>query len=337
MSKFIDEVFIQVKAGHGGPGAISMRKEKFVEFGGPDGGDGGKGGAVILKSDLAVQTLDKYIPLKVYSGHAGNHGEGRNKSGKNGEDLELKVPVGTQVYDAETNELIHDFLSEDDEFTIVRGGRGGKGNAYFKTATFQTPRFAQPGEEGETKNIRLCLKLLADIGIVGLPNAGKSTLLSKITEAHPKVAGYAFTTLTPNLGVVRRDNDTFRYTLADIPGIIEGASKGHGLGLSFLRHIERVKAIIYLFDATSIDIEEDFKMLQNELATYNKALLYKPYLIVLNKIDIWEDQGFTSEVTKKLSHMGKIIAISAEKETNLEELLSSLDEFLVKPPIIPAS
>ncbi len=326
MSKFIDEVRITVKAGHGGPGSVSMRKEKFVEFGGPDGGDGGRGGDLIFRANLSIQTLDKFIPLKVYSAKSGNQGEGRDKSGAKGEDLELGVPVGTQIFDAESDELLYDFLCDDEVYVAVHGGRGGKGNAFFKSSTFQTPRFAQPGEEGEIKEVRLSLKLLADVGIVGLPNAGKSTLLSKITQAHPKIAGYAFTTLVPNLGVVERENETFRYTIADIPGIIEGASKGHGLGLSFLKHIERVKGIIYLIDANSLDIEGDLKILKNELQSYNKSLLDRPSILVLNKIDLWEDEKFTDELIHNLKHLGKIIPISAEKSINLDKLLNTLDE-----------
>lgn len=328
MSKFIDEVVIQLKAGDGGPGAISFRHEKFVEFGGPDGGDGGKGGDLYLVSDLAVQTLDKYIPLKVYKASPGVHGGARNSSGANGEDLFLKVPVGTQVIDEETDEILHDFTRDDDRYCVVKGGRGGKGNAFFKSSTHQTPRFAQPGEEGELRKIRLSLKLLADIGIVGLPNAGKSTLLSKITHAHPKIAGYAFTTLTPNLGVVVREDDS-RYTIADIPGIIEGASKGHGLGLSFLKHIERVKGIIYMFDGSSVDIEAEFKMLQNELKSYNKALIKKPSIIVLNKIDVWNDESFTNELVKRYSKLGEVIPISAQNEINLDTLLKKIDSELI--------
>lgn len=328
MSKFIDEVIIQVKAGDGGAGAISFRHEKFAEFGGPDGGDGGKGGGLFLISDLAVQTLDKYVPLKVYKASSGIHGGGRNSSGANGEDLFLKVPVGTQVLDDETDEILYDFTKEEDSYQVVKGGRGGKGNAFFKSSTHQTPRFAQPGEEGELKKIRLSLKLLADVGIVGLPNAGKSTLLSKITHAHPKIAGYAFTTLIPNLGVVTRLDES-RYTIADIPGIIEGPSKGHGLGLSFLKHIERVKGIIYLFDGVSVDIDEEFKMLQNELKSYNKALIKKPSIIVINKIDVWNDEKFTKELVKRYSKLGQVIPISAQNEINLDKLLAKIDTLLI--------
>lgn len=329
MSKFIDEVIIQVKAGDGGPGAISFRHEKFVEFGGPDGGDGGKGGDLYIVSDSRVQTLDKYIPLRIYKAQNGIHGGARNSFGADGKDEILKVPIGTEIIDLEEDEMIHEFLKDNEKFLILKGGRGGKGNTFFKSSTHQTPRFAQPGEDGEFKKIKLSLKLLADVGIVGLPNAGKSTLLSKITDAHPKIADYAFTTLIPNLGVVKRDEDSFRYTIADIPGLIEGASKGHGLGISFLKHIERVKGILYVFDGGNMDIEEEMKILQTELKSYSKSLLKKPFLIVLNKIDLWEDKDFTKEILKKYKHLGEIIPVSADKEINLDILLEKLDELVL--------
>ncbi|EKO33840.1 MULTISPECIES: GTPase ObgE [Leptospira] len=333
MESFVDEIAIEVFAGHGGAGSVHFRREKYVEFGGPDGGDGGVGGNVIIRPNLSMYTLDKYLSKRKYKAEAGFPGVGENRSGKKGEDLVLFVPLGTQIYDEETGDLLFDFVSDTQEFVVARGGRGGKGNAHFKTSTNQTPRFAQPGEEGEYKFLRLSLKLLADVGIVGLPNAGKSTLISKITDAHPKIAGYAFTTLSPNLGVVKRKGDIFRFTIADIPGIIEGASMGIGLGLSFLRHIERVKGILYLFDASSLDIEEDLKMLRNELFTYNPELLNRPYLIVLNKIDIWDDPEFTKDIISKITHLGKVIAVSADKETNLEELLETMDETFFKDEI----
>jgi len=325
MTSFIDEVPIRVKAGHGGPGAVHFHKEKFVEFGGPDGGDGGMGGDVILIAESRIMTLENYLPDRMYAAEDGQSGSGNDKHGKNGEDLTLKVPVGTQVIDRTTMELLYDFTKDGETYTIAKGGRGGKGNTFFKSSTHQTPRFSQPGEDGGSLDIILQLKLLADIGIVGLPNAGKSTLLAKITHAHPKIAGYAFTTLIPNLGVVHRNNDSFRYTVADIPGIIEGASRGVGLGLSFLKHIERVQGILFLFDGGNLYLEEELEMLRNELGSYNETLLAKPFLLVINKIDIWNDPTFTEEIKQNYSKFGEIILISADKETNLEYLMERID------------
>lgn len=270
-------------------------------------------------------TLENYLPDRMYSAEDGESGSGNDKHGKNGGDLTLKVPIGTQVFDQTTMELIYDFTKEGETYVIAKGGRGGKGNTFFKSSTHQTPRFSQPGEDGDSFDIILQLKLLADIGIVGLPNAGKSTLLAKITHAHPKIAGYAFTTLSPNLGVVHRDNDSFRYTVADIPGIIEGASQGVGLGLSFLKHIERVQGILFLFDGGNLYLEEELEMLRNELGSYNETLLEKPFLLVINKIDIWDDPSFTEEIKENYSKFGEIILISADKETNLDYLLDRTD------------
>ncbi|XDD44831.1 GTPase ObgE [Leptospira sp. WS39.C2] len=327
MSGFIDEVPIQIRAGHGGAGSVHFHKEKFVEFGGPDGGDGGKGGDVIFVAEGRMMTLENYLPDRTYSAQDGEPGLGQNRNGKNGEDLLLKVPVGTQIIDAVTMELLYDFSNDGESFTIAKGGRGGKGNTFFKTSVQQAPRYSQPGEEGGSFSLRLELKLLADIGIVGLPNAGKSTLLAKITHAHPKIAGYAFTTLSPNLGVVHRHEDLFRYTVADIPGIIEGASKGVGLGISFLKHIERVQGILFLFDGGNLQLEEELEMLRSELGNYNDTLLEKKYLLVINKMDIWDnDPGFTEEILKNYSHLGEIICISADKESNLDYLLERIDK-----------
>ncbi len=326
MSKFVDEVPILVVAGHGGAGSVHFRHEKYIEMGGPDGGDGGRGGDVILRAEASIQTLDRFLPEKVYCAKPGLPGSGQNQSGKDGEPLVLKVPLGTQVWDRNTGELIHDF-SEEGDCVIAKGGRGGKGNTFFKSSTLQAPKFAQPGEPGEERSLLLTLKLLADIGIVGLPNAGKSTLLSRITEAHPKIAHYAFTTLTPNLGVVKRYNDSFRYTIADIPGIIEGASKGHGLGLSFLKHIERVQGILFVLDGSLLQPEADMNLLRKEMESYDRRLLEKPYLIVLNKIDLWDSEpNFTEEICEKFSHLGELIPVSADQKIGLEYLLDRMDK-----------
>ncbi len=333
MSGFQDEVFIQSCAGKGGAGSIHFHKEKFVEFGGPDGGDGGDGGDVHFMSDHRILTLENFIPDRTYSAEDGHPGLGQNRQGKKGQDLVLKVPIGTQIYDGETRELLYDFLTEGEDFLLAKGGRGGKGNAFFKTSVNQAPRYSQPGEEGASFSLLLQLKLIADLGIVGLPNAGKSTLLSKLTEAHPKIAGYAFTTLTPNLGIVREDEDTFRYTVADIPGIIEGASRGVGLGISFLKHIERVRGILFLFDGSNLQLEEEFQMLQNELKAYNPVLLEKPFLLVVNKLDLWDDPSFTEDLKKSYSHLGEIICISAEMEDNLVELKKEIRKIFFQEPI----
>lgn len=280
---------------------------------------------MILRAETSIQTLDKYLPDKTYKAKPGESGTGRNKFGKDGDDLILKVPIGTQVFDRDTLELIYDF-EEEEEYVVAYGGRGGKGNTFFKSSTLQAPKFAQPGEEGDSKNLLLSLKLLADIGIVGLPNAGKSTLLSKITEAHPKIANYAFTTLIPNLGVVKRFEDSFRYTIADIPGIIEGASKGQGLGLSFLKHIERVKGVVFLLDASRLEIRDDITLLRREMESYDPRLLDRPFLIVLNKVDLWDgEEEFTSEMLQEFSDLGEIIPISADKGMNLDLLLERID------------
>lgn len=328
MPKFIDQVIIQVQAGHGGSGAVSFYSEKYKEFGGPDGGDGGRGGDVLFSSKIAIETLDKYIPLKVYSAKAGSPGSGRNKMGSKGDDLLLKVPIGTQVFDATSDELLFDFVENDQNFVVAKGGIGGKGNAFFKSSINQTPRYAQEGEEGEERKIKLTLKLLADVGLVGLPNAGKSTLLSKLTHAHPKIASYAFTTLSPNLGVVKRHNSSVQYTVADIPGIIEGASKGVGLGLSFLKHIERVKVIVYLIDINSLDVLEDYKCLVQELDNYHEDLSRKPSVIVLNKVDTILDENYTNDIVALFGKKKAVIPISAEMNINLENVLLELDNLL---------
>lgn len=247
MAKFTDIISIHIKAGNGGPGSVAFRKEKYIPYGGPDGGDGGKGGDVYIEADRRYYNLSHFFSDRIYKAENGGHGSGQNMHGKDGEDLVIKVPPGTVVMNIETNEIMADLIDEGMPFKVASGGSGGRGNAFFKTATHQTPRFAQPGMPGEEFSVNLNLKLIADIGLVGLPNAGKSTLLGAITNANPKIGDYPFTTLTPNLGVVEY-NDSIVYKIADIPGIIEGAHMGHGLGLSFLQHIERVKCILYILD-----------------------------------------------------------------------------------------
>ncbi|MEW6118278.1 MAG: GTPase ObgE [Nitrospirota bacterium] len=286
--KFIDYIKIYVKAGDGGRGCVSFRREKFVPRGGPDGGDGGRGGHVILKAARDMNTLLDLRHKKEYKAGRGEHGKGGNKHGKDGEDLIIPVPVGTQVKNAETGEVIADLDHADAEVIVARGGRGGLGNSHFATATRQAPQFAQPGEPGEEKWLVLELKLLADIGLIGLPNAGKSTLISVISAARPKIADYPFTTLIPHLGVVKME-DFRSFVVADIPGLIEGAHRGAGLGFQFLRHVERTSILLHLVDISDItpsDPVEDFEKINRELVLYNPDLMLKPMAVAGTKLDM---------------------------------------------------
>lgn len=286
--KFVDYVKIHVKAGDGGRGCVSFRREKYVPKGGPDGGDGGKGGDVIIKASGELHTLLDHKYQKTYKAKRGQHGKGSNMKGKDGDDLIIKVPVGTVIKDAETEETLADLDEEGKEFIVAKGGKGGLGNAHFATPTNQSPRFAQPGEHGEEKWIILELKLLADVGLIGLPNAGKSTLISVISSARPKIADYPFTTLTPVLGVVKY-GDYKSFVVADIPGLIENAHKGAGLGHQFLRHVERTSLLLHLVDVSDYlqsDPIQDFEKIQKELILYNPELIKKPLAIVGTKIDL---------------------------------------------------
>jgi GTP-binding protein len=285
---FIDEAKISVKAGNGGNGCVSFRREKYVPKGGPDGGDGGDGGNVIVRASSQMKTLLDLRYRKHYKAGNGAHGKGSNKQGKRGTDVHLIVPVGTIVRDAATGRVIADLARQGEEVLVARGGRGGKGNAAFATSTNQAPRTAESGEIGEERVLELELKLLADIGLVGFPNAGKSTLISKISSARPKIAEYPFTTLAPVLGIVRphgRDSGE-SFVVADIPGLIEGAHRGKGLGHQFLRHIERTKVVAYLIECTSTDPQRDYDTLVNELQLYKPSLANKPRLVLLTKIDL---------------------------------------------------
>ena len=278
--KFLDQVKIYIKAGDGGSGSPSFRREKFIEFGGPDGGDGGKGGSVVLVSERNLNTLIDYRYQQHFKAERGGDGKGKNQTGKGGDNLYLKVPIGTQVFEEDNKTLIFDFKKEKEEYTAAIGGKGGFGNTRFKSSTNRAPRKFTKGHKGEDFWIWLQLKTIADIGIIGLPNAGKSSLLASITSANPKIANYKFTTLNPNLGVAVYDDKEI--TLADIPGLIEGAHKGVGLGTKFLKHIERCKTLLHLIDVTEEDLIRSYKQIRAELGKYSKSLLKKNEIIVLN-------------------------------------------------------
>ncbi|HPT25986.1 MAG TPA: GTPase ObgE [Bryobacteraceae bacterium] len=293
---FVDEVIIKVKAGDGGNGCMAFRREKFVPKGGPSGGDGGRGGDVVFYASTHHNTLLHFRFNPEHTAERGRHGEGSNRSGHAGASIEVPVPVGTIVYDAGTGELIHDFAVEGERFTIARGGRGGRGNQHFATSTHQAPTRHEPGRPGDEFKLRLELKLLADVGLVGFPNAGKSTLISRISAARPKIADYPFTTLEPNLGVVSAD-DLRSFVVADIPGLIEGAHLGHGLGIQFLRHVERTRLLLHLVDVSEVsgrDPVNDFQVILGELASYSDALPGKPMFVVATKLDAAQDADRSS-------------------------------------------
>ena len=288
---FIDEVRIYVKAGNGGNGCLAFRREKYVPRGGPSGGDGGRGGDVALVASEHYNTLLHFRFNPEHKAQRGRHGEGSNKTGHDGVSIDVATPVGTVVYDADTGELLHDFTTAGDRFIVAYGGRGGRGNARFATSTHQAPTEHEPGKSGDERRLRLELKLLADVGLVGFPNAGKSTLISRISAARPKIADYPFTTLEPNLGVVSTDDDR-TFVVADIPGLIEGAHEGHGLGTQFLRHIERTRLLAHLVDvseASGRDPVEDFEVVMRELASFSEALVAKPMIVVATKLDAAQD------------------------------------------------
>jgi GTPase len=320
---FIDEVKIHVKAGDGGNGCLAFRREKFVPHGGPSGGDGGRGGDVILVCDQHHNTLLHLRFNPEHNGERGRHGEGSNRTGRNGVPAEVPVPVGTVVRDASTGETLHDFTTHGERFVIARGGRGGRGNARFATSTHQTPTEHEDGHPGEELDLQLELKLLADAGLVGFPNAGKSTLISRISAARPKIADYPFTTLEPHLGVVSLDGDR-SFVVADIPGLIEGAHQGHGLGTRFLRHIERTRVLVHMVDvseATGRDPVHDFDVVMTELSSFSAALVEKPMIVVAAKLDAAQDP----ERLKALEELAKakgldFYAISSVTGQGIEQL-----------------
>ena len=294
--KFLDQVKIFVKAGDGGSGSPSFRREKFIEFGGPDGGDGGKGGSIIIKTERNLNTLIDYRYQQHFKAERGSSGTGKNKTGRGGETLYLKVPIGTQVLEEDNKTLIYDFKKENEEFVVAIGGKGGFGNTRFKSSTNRAPKKFTKGAQGEEFWIWLQLKTIADIGIIGLPNAGKSSLLASITSANPKIANYKFTTLNPNLGVTMYDDKEI--TLADIPGLIEGAHIGTGLGIKFLKHIERCKTLLHLIDITESDLVNSYNQVREELGKYSQQLLDKEELIVFNKIDLIEEDQIKEKLDK---------------------------------------
>ena len=282
--KFLDQVKIYIKAGNGGDGSPSFRREKFIEFGGPDGGDGGNGGSIILRAERNLNTLIDYRYQQHHKAKRGDNGAGQNRTGKGGENLILKVPLGTQVFEEDNKTLLYDFVKVGEEFVVAKGGKGGLGNTRFKSSTNRAPRKFTKGSLGEEYTIWLQLKTIADVGIIGLPNAGKSSLLAAMTNASPKIANYQFTTLNPNLGVAVYDDKEI--TVADIPGLIEGAHKGTGLGIQFLKHVERCKSLLHMIDITNEDIKKSYNQVKNELKKYSKKLSKKKELVVLNKIDL---------------------------------------------------
>jgi len=321
--KFLDQVKIFVKAGDGGPGSASMRREKFIEFGGPDGGNGGKGASIILIAERNLNTLIDYRYTQHFKAEKGQNGMNKNKTGRNGKDLYLKVPIGTQILEEDNKTLLFDFKNEKEEFVVANGGKGGLGNTNFKSSTNRAPRKFTKGTLGEEFWIWLQLKTIADIGIIGLPNAGKSSLLAAITNANPKIANYKFTTLNPNLGVAIYDNKEI--TLADIPGLIEGAHTGVGLGIKFLKHIERCKTLLHMIDITEENLEKSYNQIKEELGSYSRELLKKKEVIVLNKIDLL-DKKTAGKIIKKFSKNKKceVITLSTFNKDSVTKIKAKL-------------
>ena len=327
---FIDEAKIRVKAGDGGNGCMAFRREKFVPRGGPSGGDGGRGGDVIMEASQRHNTLIHFRYNPEHKGQRGEHGMGSNCTGQDGDSIILQVPVGTALYDQETGELVHDFQIPDERIIVAKGGRGGRGNQHFATSTHQAPREHELGRSGEERQYRLELKLLADVGLVGYPNAGKSTLISRISAAKPKIADYPFTTLEPNLGVVSvgEEPDRQSFVVADVPGLIEGAHLGQGLGVQFLRHIERTRLLVHLVDVSDSsgrpDPVEDFKVINNELASFGHGLDEKPMMVVATKIDAANPDKLKKLTTHAKRRKLEFHAISAVTGEGIEELKWSL-------------
>lgn len=332
---FVDEVEIKVKGGDGGDGMTSFRREKYEPSGGPDGGDGGHGGDVIFEVDEGINTLLDFKERKIFEAQAGERGGSKNQHGKDAQDLIVAVPPGTTVTNVKKDEIVADLVEEGQQVVVAKGGRGGRGNARFKSSTRQAPKFSENGEPGTKKKLKLELKLLADVGVVGYPSVGKSTLISKVSAAKPKTGAYHFTTTTPNLGVVKvGDYNTF--VMADIPGLIEGAHSGVGLGDQFLRHVERTKVLIHMLDVSALegrDPLEDFRKINQELAKFNADLLDRPQVVAANKIDLMDDEKNLNEVKKKLEAEGyEVFPVSAVTGEGLDELITRVNELVDETP-----
>lgn len=325
--KFLDEVKIYISSGNGGPGCISFRREANVPKGGPDGGNGGDGGNVIIKTVDNLNTLIDYRYKQHFKAKSGQHGMGKNRNGHNADDIILKVPFGTEILNEDKNVKLADLVDKDDNIILAKGGIGGKGNAFFKSSTNQSPRHAQPGEKGEEKTIWLRLKLIADVGLVGLPNAGKSTFLSKISSSRPKIADYPFTTLYPNLGVNRTDDKEF--VVADIPGLIEDAHIGKGLGHKFLGHIERCKVLLHLIDITNENIMESFQVIENELKAYNEKVYHKDQILVFTKCDAFNEKKL-NDIKKNINgiNVENAFFISSVTGFNIDSLCRKVNEMI---------
>ncbi len=320
--QFIDEATIYIKAGDGGSGIISFRREKYIPKGGPDGGNGGRGGDVIIQADKHLSTLIDFRYKQKYIAEKGIHGFGANKTGRDGKSLYIRVPCGTEIINVESGELVVDILEDKQEYILAKGGKGGRGNKEFASPSNQAPRICEPGILGDELNIRLSLKLLADVGLVGLPNAGKSTLISRISAAKPKIADYPFTTLVPNLGIVRIDEEK-SFVVADMPGIIEGAHTGKGLGIQFLKHIERANVLVLLIDVCSENIRDTYELLINEIYLFNKELLDRKRIVALSKIDTLNEKEKKKILKTKFERGVKICPISAVSGEGIDDLITT--------------
>jgi GTPase len=328
--RFVDEAEIELNAGHGGPGSVHFRRETMEPWGGPDGGDGGRGASIYIRPDTNLSTLMDFRFRKKYNAPNGDPGGGKNRAGKDGEDVIIRVPVGTVIRDAENNEVLFELVEGDrDPVLVCAGGRGGKGNTHFATSTHQAPKFAQPGEPGESKKVRLELKLLADVGLLGFPNVGKSSLIAAVSAARPKIADYAFTTLVPNLGVVRIDENR-SFVVADVPGLIEGAHEGVGLGIRFLKHLERTKLYLHIIDAAvGRDPEEDYNIVRHELEAFNPELLRRREVIVFNKMDSAQETELLDKFCAKLDKERRLYRkISVATTEGVKELMQVVSDML---------